>query len=678
MYTPYPYQVECLTALEMARLAGAQEALVVLASGLGKTIGTAFDIAYWLQTRGGRILYLCHQNDILHQSRGKFTEVLPPNVSYGFYHGTEKSAHRVDCLFASFQTMSRHHTSFRTDEFDYIVVDESHHSEAITYGKVLNYFKPKFLLGLTATPDRMDGLDIRKRFGEPVYYLPLEEALAANLLTTVDYRLMSDEITFEKINDFLKRDSLTMDELNRNLFVTKKDEEIVEVIQKNAAELADPRIIVFVSSTEWADEFVQKMPGSVAIHSKISNRTRNLNLEMFRNGLVKAVVAVDCFNEGIDIPEANLLVFLRSTISQRIFLQQLGRGLRKYSGKDRVIVLDFVANCDRIVQVKDLFDSVDRSRKKATMSKDKADQIPRTSFNFDTDKIGQVLNLVKRSRPARVSEFPALIEEYSPRNARPASQVSIGVLGKLWWKCKKCGYEYLMGTREKQMGKGCSKCENAVTEFNNLSVMYAYLSQEYSPKNLVPASEIRSVSKEFVLWKCRECAYEWKARPYSRTQRGDNCPSCARHIKFYWDNFAFHQPELLEEYSYINQTAPEKFSKFSKVFRWWICKRCNVGWKATAAARGRGLAGCPSGCSEIKEQHQTIAIAYPDLAAQYSSSNHKPIDSISASSSEVVRWFHEDCGRYWKATVQQRLDGARCPHCLKEQTTSHPIKELVS
>ncbi len=666
MYTLYDYQVECLSALEMARLGGAKEALIVLASGLGKTIGTAFDVTHWLQTHGGRVLYLCHQNEILHQSQGKFSEVLPPQTSYGFYHGFEKSSQKVDCLFASFQTMARRHVLFKPDEFDYVVVDESHNSEAITYGKVLDYFKPKFLLGLTATPERIDGLDIRKRFGQPVYYLPLEEALARNLLTPVDYRLISNEITFEKLNVFNNREGLSVDDIDDELFVCKTDVEINTAIEKAASELADPRTMIFANTIARADELALSVPGSVVIHSQVRKKERDVQLELFRTGLVKTAIVVDCFNEGVDVPEANLLVFLRSTLSARIFFQQLGRGLRKCEGKDKVIVLDFVGNCDRILKVKALSDLVEKSRKKL---EEKLDNIPRVTFTFD-NKIGEVIDLVKKAKPPRIADCPELVTEYSPRNSRPASEASVKMTGKLWWKCAKCGYEYLRTIRERHLGHGCQKCAEAVTEYNNLVVMYPYLTQEYSSINPVPASQTRCVSKELVLWSCRECKYEWKGRPYSRTQRGDNCPQCSRLISFYRDNFAFHHPDLLEEYSYINRMAPEKFSRRSNVLRWWICKTCNSGWQATARARADGKAGCPNGCSSVSAEKQTIVLSAPHLAGQYSASNAKPIEAITPTSDEIVRWFCEDCGRYWRASARQRMNGLQCPQC-------HPVVPAV-
>jgi len=153
---PYDYQEECLTVLREERTEGKEKALVVMASGLGKTVVAAFDVKSFLAERGGRVLSLCHQNDISDQSYDTFQEVLGEGYSFGYLDGRHKELEPVDVLFASFQTMHNWREEFPLDTFDYIVVDESHHSPAETYLPTLEYFKAKFLLGITATPDRAD------------------------------------------------------------------------------------------------------------------------------------------------------------------------------------------------------------------------------------------------------------------------------------------------------------------------------------------------------------------------------------------------------------------------------------------------------------------------------------------------------------------------------------------
>ncbi|MBI2474204.1 MAG: DEAD/DEAH box helicase family protein, partial [Candidatus Taylorbacteria bacterium] len=302
-----------------------------------------------------------HQNDILHQARSTFEAIHGNKTTYGLYNGDEKARHTVQFLFASLQTMRGHCRGFRPDEFDYIVVDESHHTYADTYLDVVNYWHPKFLLGITATPDRTDGQDIRRVFGMEIFFLPLDEALAQDLLTPVDYRMLSDEIQLSQVVE-TPRGRMSIDKLNRLIFIPKRDEEIAKIIAKHAKTFENPRTIIFCASVAHCDHLAKFVENSMPLHSRVPAIERSVRLEMFRQGMIKTVLTVDVFNEGIDIPQANVLVFLRSTASALIFLQQLGRGLRKSDGKDKVIALDFVGNCDRIRMVYNLWESTMKKR----------------------------------------------------------------------------------------------------------------------------------------------------------------------------------------------------------------------------------------------------------------------------------------------------------------------------
>ncbi len=363
MFEPRFYQQDCLRILQKVRQKGIRRALAVMASGLGKTVTMSFDARnFRKQFPKARVLYLCHQNQISNQSRGTFEAINGNACTYGYYNGLEKTAHSVDFLFASFQTMRTRLQNFRPDEFDYVVVDESHHTYGDTFLDVVTYWRPKFLLGMTATPDRTDNQDIRKVFGQEVFYLPLEEALAQALLTPVDYRLMTDEICLKSmIENAERRLSLAM--LNRTIFIPQRDEEIVRIVKKHSEEFEEPKTIVFCRSIKHCDQMTKIMPGSMAIHSHIPLQERIVRTELFRQGLVDILLTVDVFNEGIDIPEANIIVFLRTTTSHVVFFQQLGRGLRLAEGKDRVIVLDFVGNCERVKTIYTLWDEVKERRK---------------------------------------------------------------------------------------------------------------------------------------------------------------------------------------------------------------------------------------------------------------------------------------------------------------------------
>lgn len=362
MYIPHPHQEECLTSVQEVRDRSIKKALVVMATGLGKTVTVAFDTKRWRERYGmGRVLFLCHNNDILYQAKTTFQAVNGPESTYGYFHGEEKHLHRVDFLFSSFQTMKGHRELFSPDEFDYIVVDESHHSQADTFRSTLDYFRPKFILGVTATPDRLDELDIREIFGKEVYCLPLEVAMVRGLVTPVDYRLLTDEIQLSKAIEVGDR-RISIASLNRRIFIPKRDEEIAKIIMRHVSELEKPRVIVFCNSIKHCEHLAEYIPDSFAIHSNVPDRERAVKLEMFRQGIIGTILTVDAFNEGIDIPQANVVVFLRSTQSHTIFLQQLGRGLRKSDGKDKVIVLDFVANCERIKMVHKLWRIIEDTR----------------------------------------------------------------------------------------------------------------------------------------------------------------------------------------------------------------------------------------------------------------------------------------------------------------------------
>jgi superfamily II DNA or RNA helicase len=364
---PHPYQWEFLDAIEEARGRGQKKFLGVMATGLGKTVVSAFDVKRLLERRRGRVLYLCHSNHILGQARKTFEAILGQSYTYGFFHGTEKHLHHVDVLFASFQTMATWREAFLRDEFLYIVVDEFHHAHAATFRPTIQYFQPESMLGLTATPERGDGLDITTLLGKPVFELGLFKALGKRHLCDVDYRIMTDELQRLEVLD-TPVGQLSIAELNRTIFVPKRDEEIARIIVEKSAEVKNPRVMIFCASIEHAKRMAALMPHAAVVHSKLKGKERHDRLEAFRAGSHSTIITVDMLNEGIDVPEANIIIFLRSTASRTIFLQQLGRGLRKARGKLKVLVLDFVANCERFEMIDQLQQGVKRERTEKVLS----------------------------------------------------------------------------------------------------------------------------------------------------------------------------------------------------------------------------------------------------------------------------------------------------------------------
>jgi len=350
------YQLDCLDTLDAARKAGHKRALVQMATGLGKTTVVATDVKGYLKEKpDARVLFLCHQNQILRQARGRFEQILGGGEhTFGNFTGESKDIHAVTCLFASFQTMRDWKRNFRPDEFDYIVVDESHHAKAETYEPTLKYYRPKFMVGLTATPDRQDLKEIRDIFGREVYSKTLAQALADGLLAKPDYRVILDEVQQDILKGALGKENVSLTDLNRTLFIPRRDEEVARLISEKSELIPDPKTIIFSPSIEHTQRITGLLPDSASYHSGMSREKRQKTLDAFRNGSIRTLVSVDMFNEGVDIPDANVIVFLRSTQSEIIFLQQLGRGLRKLPEKDSVLVLDFVANCDRLLMIENL------------------------------------------------------------------------------------------------------------------------------------------------------------------------------------------------------------------------------------------------------------------------------------------------------------------------------------
>lgn len=345
-------------------------ALMVMATGLGKTIMSIEVVKYFI-TPKDKVLFLCHDNGILNKTYKDYKKFIGESYTYAKFYGQAKDweADKHHFVFATFQSVLAHLRNekakkklFSPKHFTFIVVDESHHSQAETFAEVINYFKPKYKLGMTATPDREDQADIRDIFGQEVVNLGLPEAIAKGWLTPIDYKVLSDGLDEEKIRAVCKEvleDNvrLTEKQINEKIFIKVRTEEQCKIVQKYSK---TQKAIVFCENIEHLHHVTSILPSSVTIHSEQTAKVNESNFELFKNGYVQHVIVVDKFNEGIDVPDTELLVFLRATNSQRIFLQQLGRGLRPLQGKEKVTVLDFVANIDRIKEVNKLVNEIER------------------------------------------------------------------------------------------------------------------------------------------------------------------------------------------------------------------------------------------------------------------------------------------------------------------------------
>ena len=337
---PHEVQEEALAALEETRGEGAQAGLVVLATGLGKTWLSAFDSN---RPEFRRVLFVAHREEILGQAMKTFRRIRP-SARLGLYTGTQKDE-TADVLFASVQTLSRetHLRRFERQAFDYLIVDEFHHASARTYRRLIDYFEPKFLLGLTATPERTDGGDLLSLCGENlVYRCGVREAIERGLLSTFRYFGVPDQVDYSNIPWRSRR----FDEAQLTTAVATREraQNALEQLQKNGGE----KTIAFCCSKRHADYmrdfFLESGIPSASVHSGEGSDPRTGSLEKLESGELQVVFAVDMFNEGVDIPHIDTVLMLRPTESQLLWTQQFGRGLRKAEGKEDLAVIDYIGN----------------------------------------------------------------------------------------------------------------------------------------------------------------------------------------------------------------------------------------------------------------------------------------------------------------------------------------------
>lgn len=351
---PYDYQSKILDGLEADRkLRGNYRNLVVSATGTGKTVISAFDYKRFEKMHPGksRLLFIAHREEILKQSLQCFRSVLK-NYNFGeLYTGNYKPA-SMEHLFMSVQTFNsiRPDHILMNDYYNFIVIDEFHHAPAKSYKPILEYFKPDILLGLTATPERMDGKDILKYFNNHITSeIRLPEAIDKGILSPFQYFGITDSVDLDKIS--WSRGRYDTGELER-LYTSSgnmSDERaslIKEATEKYISDLNDLKGLGFcvsVAHAEFmADYFNRNGISAIALKGNSKQEERDTAHEQLRTGKIKIIFAVDIYNEGIDIPEINTILFLRPTESLTVFIQQLGRGLRLSDGKECLTVLDFV------------------------------------------------------------------------------------------------------------------------------------------------------------------------------------------------------------------------------------------------------------------------------------------------------------------------------------------------
>lgn len=339
---PNKMQQEALKALEKLQQDNKHKALLISATGTGKTYLSAFAVK---KAKPKRLLFLAHREQILKQACKTFAKIIP-DIQYGILSANHKDFHKP-YLFATINMLSKEEnlTQFAPTHFDYIIIDETHRAGASSYLKILNYFQPQFLLGMTATPERTDGFDIYQLFDHNIAYeIRLNQAMQENLLCPFHYFGITDiTVDDQEIND-----NSTFNDLTTDARVTH----IINQSQYYGFSGERLRGLIFCSQIEEAQILSQKFNergfNTIALSGKDSQETRTNAIHKLeqkeRSTGLDYIFTVDIMNEGIDIPAINQIIMLRPTKSAIIFVQQLGRGLRKYPQKDYVVILDFIGN----------------------------------------------------------------------------------------------------------------------------------------------------------------------------------------------------------------------------------------------------------------------------------------------------------------------------------------------
>ena len=366
-YELRPYQKAAVEATE-ADLEAHHRSLLVLATGLGKTVvGGEVIRRHLLAHPGSQVLVLAHTKELVEQLEKAMWRHLDKTVPTQILTGDSKTTAFDGVTVATIDSaLGVVRAGWRPSM---IMVDETHHvGEMGMFAQLLDLCEKVDQFGVTATPWRGDKFDITARFGKPSYSLGIAQGMAMGYLAKVDYRIFVDNLDW----DFVRSESqhgYSVKELNRALFLPQRDEEIIDQVRVAWREIKEPRAILFCQTIEHAERMANLLSGAdqswrraACLHSGLNRQRRQVLLNAFRLGRVPIMTCVDVFNEGVDVPDVNLIGFLRITHSRRIFVQQLGRGLRLSEGKEFLRVLDFVTDVRRVAATLDLRRSLDALR----------------------------------------------------------------------------------------------------------------------------------------------------------------------------------------------------------------------------------------------------------------------------------------------------------------------------
>ena len=437
---PRPYQETAINEIVNCYIRKENKALAVMATGLGKTFVAGESIRRIRTVCPGlRVLVCAHTNDLVYQLERAFWPFLKPSETTLIWNANERPSEKMlnssDFAFACVDSVAGWIQNGRMlPDYDILLVDECHHVGSSMYNRVFQALSAgksggSFALGLTATPWRPDEVDLTTFFGSPIVSIDMVMGLKNGFLANVDYRMYTDNINWESLKN-INGHSFTPKQINRTLFINQWDDSVVETLKNTWNEQAKPRAIVFCGTIEHAIIMRDKINSlgfckAAAIYSgsstnqyePMSQYQRNRVLSDFADGNVNVVCVVDIFNEGIDVPDVNIIVFQRVTHSRRIFIQQLGRGLRIAEGKNKVIVLDFVSDIRRFAAGLSLKDSLE-SHDKGSVRIDLPNKVtfmkvggedPETE-SFLRQWLDDVVAIEESDDDASVLKFPPLMQ----------------------------------------------------------------------------------------------------------------------------------------------------------------------------------------------------------------------------------------------------------------------------
>lgn len=397
IFEPRGAQIEALCALENTRAEGANKALILAATGVGKTYLAAFDSKNYK-----KVLFVAHREEILKQAAESFYNVRRSD-DYGFFNSNDKATDKA-VIFASVYTLGKkeylNKQYFEEDYFDYLIIDEFHHAVNEQYRNIVEYFKPKFMLGLTATPERMDGKNIYEICDYNVpYEITLKDAINKGMLVPFHYYGIFDSTDYSKMH--IVKGRYDEKELNETYIGNVKR---YDLIYKYYCKYGSKRALGFCCSrahaNDMAREFCNRGIPAVAVYSNSDeefSEDRKIAIGKLKSGEIKVIFSVNMFNEGVDITSIDMVMFLRPTESPVVFLQQLGRGLRKSRGKEYLNVLDFIGNYEKAGRVRYLLTGNTNKENVAYNPSDHSDFPDDCMIDFDMKLIDLFAEMDRKS-----------------------------------------------------------------------------------------------------------------------------------------------------------------------------------------------------------------------------------------------------------------------------------------